>query len=70
MPAQGGEAWAAVLLLPGRLRQNRAGGAGEARGEVIALSGMHRQRIHLGLFLDYLQFLCIKTWCVFLFNKH
>lgn len=39
----------------------------EAPRGVITSSGMHRQVIHLGLFLAYLQLLYIKTWVVLFF---
>lgn len=68
VPAQGGEAWAVALLLPGSLGRTVFVGLCEARREVISSFGMHRQIIHLGLFLDYLQLLYIKTWVGFLMS--
>lgn len=71
MPARGGETQATALLLPGSLGRNGVGGVVRGlRGGKITSSGIHRQIIHLGLFLGYLQLFYIKTWIVCFKNEH
>lgn len=70
MSAQGGEAWAAGLLLPHSLGENSGAGDVQSLQEGDFTSpGMHRQVTRLNLLLDSLQLLYIKSWVAFL-NEH